>query len=196
MIYRPQRSWGEVMFLHASLILFTWGWYPSMPCSRSPGGGWYPSMPCRSLGPHPRGKLSGLAWGVSRPTPRGVSRPTPGGVSRPTPRGVSRPTPEGSPGPQVGEVSQHALRQTPLTHTHQTATAAGGTHPTGMHTCCFFIHRSGSRNFEKGWPTDYYACLAAIFYCKILRYNALKICSHLSSFTLQESKCERDLCHF
>ena len=62
--YRPQRSWGKVMFLHVSVILFT-------------GGG--------SPGPHPGG-------GVSRPTPR---------------RGVS----------------QHALRQTPLT-------AA-----TGMHSC-------------------------------------------------------------
>ena len=30
-----------------------------------------------SLGPHPGGKLRGLAWGVSRPTLRGVSRPTP-----------------------------------------------------------------------------------------------------------------------
>ena len=88
MIYRPQRSWGEVMFLHASLILFTWAWYTSMPCSRSPGGGWYPSMPCRSLGPHPRGKLSGLAWGVSRPTPAGVSRPTPRGSPGPHLRGL------------------------------------------------------------------------------------------------------------
>ena len=26
-------------------------------------GGWYPSMPCRFPGPHPGGKLRGLAWG-------------------------------------------------------------------------------------------------------------------------------------
>ena len=38
---------------------------------------------------------------------------------------------EGSPGPHRG-VSQHALRQTPP---QQTATAAGGMHPTGMHSC-------------------------------------------------------------
>ena len=38
--YRPQRSWGKVMFLHVSVILFTGGWYPSMHCR------WYPSMPC------------------------------------------------------------------------------------------------------------------------------------------------------
>ena len=47
-------------------------WYPSMPCSRSRGG-WYPSMPCRIPGLHPRGKLRGLARGISRPTPGGVS---------------------------------------------------------------------------------------------------------------------------
>ena len=56
-------------------------------------GGCYSRMPCRSPGPHPggslrgletpapKGKLRGLARGVSRPTPgRGVSRPTPGRV--------------------------------------------------------------------------------------------------------------------
>ena len=65
--------------------------------------------------PHPRGKLRGLAWGVSRPTPRGevegsglgeVLRPTSRGVSRSTPRGVSRPTPGGYP-------SMHWGRHTP-----------------------------------------------------------------------------------
>ena len=106
--------------------------------------------------PTPRGEVEGSGWGVSRPTLKeevegsglggfpgphlggdppaphlggglqahtwGVFRPTPLlGVSRPTPRGVSRPTPRG--------ISQHALRQTPM------ATAAGDTHPTGMHSC-------------------------------------------------------------
>ena len=62
-----------------------------MPCS---GGG--------SPGPHPGGKLRGLAGG-------GLQAHTLGGeVSRPTP-----PT--------------------------WTYTAAGGTHPTGMHSCDFFV---------------------------------------------------------
>ena len=96
-----------------------------MPCSKSAEGGWYPNMPCRFPGPHPGGKLRGLARQVSRPTPNrevkgsglggcikahtwGFSRPTPRGVSRPTlGGGVSRPTPRG------GGVSRHALRQTP-----------------------------------------------------------------------------------
>ena len=45
--YRPQRSWGKVIFSQASVILLTGGcysnihcrWYPSMPCSRSHRGG-------------------------------------------------------------------------------------------------------------------------------------------------------------
>ena len=66
------------------------------------GGWWYPSMPCRSPGPHPVGRLRGLARGFSRPTPRGEAEGSGRGVSRPTPRwgcvqahtqGVSRPTP-------------------------------------------------------------------------------------------------------
>ena len=73
-----------------------------MPCSRSPGRGWYPSMPCRFPGPHPRGKLRGLAGGGLQAHTQGVSSPTPEGVSRPTPGrvpalgGVSRPTPGGA----------------------------------------------------------------------------------------------------
>ena len=75
-------------------------------------GGWYPNMPCRSPGPHTGGRLRGLARGFSRPTPSGdVSRPTPGGVS------------------------QHALRQNPPPYPQLTATAVGGTHPTGMNSC-------------------------------------------------------------
>ena len=40
------------------------GWYPSMHCK------WYPSMPCPQTGV----KLTGLAWGVSTPTPGGKLR--------------------------------------------------------------------------------------------------------------------------
>ena len=106
-------------------------------------GGWYPSMHCRSPGPHPGGKLRGLAWGGGgSPGPHlggklrglawgglqahtcrglqahiwGVSRSTPGGISRPTPRGGFRPTPSGGLLAHTrggGWVSQHALRQAP-----------------------------------------------------------------------------------
>ena len=52
----------------------------------------------------------------------------PGGCLHPG--GVS--APEGVSASGGGLVSQHALRQTPP---GQTATAADGTHPTGMHSC-------------------------------------------------------------
>ena len=107
--YHPQRSLGKVMFLHVSVILFTggggWGdpsmhcrWYPSMPCSRSPGG-WYPSMHCR--------------WYASMPCR----------------------SPGGSPGPHPGGIPACSETDPPWT-----ATAAGGTHPTGMHSCLEYIH--------------------------------------------------------
>ena len=35
-VYRPQRSWGKVMLLQASVILLTGGGYPSMPCRSHP----------------------------------------------------------------------------------------------------------------------------------------------------------------
>ena len=54
-------------------------------------GGVYTSMPCRFPGPHPRGSLKGLAWGVG---------------------GLQAQTQGESPGPDLGGVSQHALRQT------------------------------------------------------------------------------------
>ena len=84
-------------------------------------------MPCRSPGPHFQGEVEGSGLGgVSRPTPRGeVEGSGLGGLQVHNWVGViSRPTPR--------VVSQHALRQTPL---QQTATAAGSTHPTGMHSC-------------------------------------------------------------
>ena len=90
---------GARLFLHVSVILFT--------------GGWYPSMPCRSPGPHPGGKLRGLPWGGgSRPTPRGeVEGSGLGGLQAHTQGGgvFSRPTPGGYP-------SMHWGRHPPPTH--------------------------------------------------------------------------------
>ena len=96
----------------------------------------YPSMHCRSPGPHPGGGVEGSGLeGSLGPHPEGVSRPTPGGRGSPGPHlRVSRPTPwGGSPGPHPGGgyPSIHWGRHPP----QQTATAAGGTHPTGIHSC-------------------------------------------------------------
>ena len=85
-----------------------------------------------------RRSVSQHALQVSRPTPKreaegsgwgGLQAHTQGGLQDHT-QGVSRATPGGSPGPHPGDVSQHALRQTP-----PMVTAVGGTHPTGMHSC-------------------------------------------------------------
>ena len=77
-IYRPQRSWGKVIFSQASMILSTgggssrggggacsWGGVCSWGGlqAHTQGGIWGGSGP----GPHPRGKLRGI-W--SRPPPR------------------------------------------------------------------------------------------------------------------------------
>ena len=108
-----------------------------MPCSRSPGRGWYPSMPCRFPGPHPRGKL-GLARGVSRPTPRGSPGPHLGECllweGSPGPHLGEGLLWEGSPGPHrgvpaPGGSASGGCGDPPM------AIAAGGTHPTGMHSC-------------------------------------------------------------
>ena len=85
---RSKRSWGKVMFLQVSVILFT-GW------------GWYPSMHCRSPGPYPGGEVEESGLGGPGPHPGG----SPG------------PHPEGSPGPHLGDLQAHtwggASRLTP-----------------------------------------------------------------------------------
>ena len=131
------------MFLHVSMILFTVGeWYPSMPCR------WYPSMPCRFPGggiPVCLAGFQGGAWGVWL---EGSPGPHPGEVER---SGLG-----GSPSPHLGGLQAHTrwgLQAYTLAgglqahtqrvyasmhwgrHPPQTATNAGGTHPTGMHSC-------------------------------------------------------------
>ena len=81
--YRPQRSWGKVIFSEACV-------------NNSVHGG--------SPGPHPGGQVEGSGQGdLQAHTWWGVG------------------------------VFHHAMRQTPPHQ--QTATAADGTHPTGMHSC-------------------------------------------------------------
>ena len=172
--YRPQLSWGKVMFLQASAILLkggclvpgvgAWSWKGSAPggclvpgrvpgpggCAWSwggclvlgglqahtqggnwggsgpgphPGGNWGGSDP----GPHPRGKLR---WIRSRSILKGeiegdeVQAHTQGAYWG----GIrSRPTPK-------GEIEWDHVQPSPP----HMATAVGGTHPTGMHSCISF----------------------------------------------------------
>ena len=91
------------VFTHVCLSTEGGWWYPSMPCSRSPGGG----IPACLAGfqAHTQGGSWGdLARGISRSTPKGKLRGsgqgglqahTQGEVEGDLARGVSRPTPKG-----------------------------------------------------------------------------------------------------
>ena len=122
--YRPQTNFARVMFLHLSV-------------SHSVHGGGSP-------GPHPRRRLWGLARGVS-PCPHSgggwgslawvCPGPHLGGVQAHT-GGMSRPTPGGCVQAQAGgEGWIPACTEADSPPPPQTATVAGGTHPTGMHSC-------------------------------------------------------------
>ena len=135
--YRPQRNWGKVMFFHVSVILFT-GSIPAYIAGGIPV--------CLAVW----GLVSQHALQVSRPTPRGevegsgLGKGSPGthpgggevegsglgGLQAHT-GGISRPTPgrRGSPGPHPGGIPACTEADPPM------ATAVGGTHPTGMHSC-------------------------------------------------------------
>ena len=94
-----------------------------------------------SPGPHPEGRLKGLAGGGLQAHTRGkvegsdkgVSRPTPRGRSRGLATGVSRPTPRGAVQAQAQGCIPACTEADPPPQ--QTATAAGGMYPTGMHSC-------------------------------------------------------------
>ena len=86
--------------------------------------------------PRPKGEVGGSGWEVLRSTPggvqahnRGVSRPRPGGVQAHN-RGISRPRPGG-----VQAQGDYIPACTGADTPQQKATAAGGTHPTGMPSC-------------------------------------------------------------
>ena len=85
---------NEVM---ARLCFYTCLWLRS----RGGEGWWYPTMPCRSPGPHPRGKLRGLAWGRGLQAHTGVGwggflqAHTGGGEGWVSPGPAPPPTPDG-----------------------------------------------------------------------------------------------------
>ena len=136
--YGPQTKFAKVMFLHVSVcpregvvVVSQHALQVVSQHALQDSSGGASEHALQVSRPTPRGEVeeSGLV-GVFRPTPRGSPDPHLG-VSIPTPRGVSRPNPWGG-------VSQHTLRQT---RTPQLmAIAAGGTHPTGMHSCCLHLY--------------------------------------------------------
>ena len=133
--YRPQRSWGKVMFLQASVILSTGVGLPQCmlgyhtpPRSRHRPGADTP------LGAHTL---------QSRHPPR--SRHSPWEETPPwsTPPPKQTPPPEQTPPPPGADTT---WEQTPpgAEHAGRYGQHAGGTHPTGMQSCfMIFIHFKG-----------------------------------------------------
>ena len=120
-IYRPQRSWGKVMFLHVSVILFTGGnTWAGPPRQVHPPGRY---TPCQV---HP---VAGTHWAGTPPRQVAPQAGTPPGrhpLSRYTPRAsISWP-------------------QCMLGYSQQ----AGGTHPTGLHSCFVNFDKNLDRNKE------------------------------------------------
>ena len=101
--YRPQRSWGKVIFLeacvknsvHGAGVVSQYALQVSRPTTRVEVEG---SGLGGSPGPHPGGSVGGSGLG-------GLQAHTQGGGWGVWSSGVSKPTP--------GGVSQHTLRQTP-----------------------------------------------------------------------------------
>ena len=132
-IYHPKTKFAKVVFLHVSVCPQWGGGIPARLAglqAHTRGGERLRGLARGSPGPHPGRRLRGLAGGGRSPCPHPgggeVEGSGQGGFSSPTPRGVCIPA--------------CIEADTPLPQ--QTATAAGGTHPTGMHSC-FVLQVSG-----------------------------------------------------
>ena len=101
------------------------------------GGSWG-VWPGGSPGPHPGGSW-GVWFGGLQAHTWGVSRLTRGGLQAHTWMGLQAHTQGGIP----------ACTETDTPHPQQTATATGGTHPTGMHSCLILPQR---HQCEKDYP--------------------------------------------
>ena len=110
--------WGKVMFLQVSVILFTGGCLVPGGVCLVPGEGAGPRGGAWSGGCLQAHTQRG-SWGGSGPGPH----------PRRNSRGIwSRPTPK-------GELEWDLVQVHPPPLSPVTATALGGTHPTGMHSC-------------------------------------------------------------
>ena len=116
----PVRKWSYYIYVFTRF------------CHSVHGGG--------SPGLYPGRRLRGLAGGISRPIPRGEVEGSGRGVSRPIPRGEVEGSgqgglqaqAQGGPGPGGG-----CIPACTEADPHR-ATAADGTHPTGMDSCSAF----------------------------------------------------------
>ena len=133
--YRPQRSWGKVMFLQASVILLMGGVSASVhagihpprvdtPLEQTPPGSRHPPG-----ADTPPGSRHPLGADPPQQTPPGSQ--TPPGADTPweqthTPREQTPPTADTPQSRHLPPGAEHAGRY---------GQRAGGTHPTGMQSC-------------------------------------------------------------
>ena len=124
--YRPQRSWGKVMFLQVCVILFTGG----VPDQVHPLGPGIPPRPAAPPGPgtHPRPGAP-----LTRYTPPDQMHPP----DQVHPRTRYTPWTRYTPQDQVHPPDQVHLpdQVRPPPEPGRYGLRAGGTHPTGMHSC-------------------------------------------------------------
>ena len=103
--YRPQRSWGKVIFSQASVILFIGGVCLSTCWDTTTSGTRHPHRSSR------------------HPLPRARHNPGPG-----TPPGAGTPPPQQQASPGAGTPLHRRA-------CWEIRSTTGGTHPTGMHSC-------------------------------------------------------------
>ena len=116
--YRPQRSYGKVMFSQASVILFTAGCLPDTPRQTPPTWADTPEADTPPGQTPPSGQISPSRHIPFADTPLGRHTPFVDTPYADTPLGRHTHLPPGRTSPS-----------------QQTATAADGTHHTGMHSC-------------------------------------------------------------
>ena len=125
--YRPQRSWGKVMFLHVSVILFTRGGLPHCMLGYPLEQTSWEQTPPRTRQPPGADNLLGADPQTRHPPdqhPPGADTPWEQTPPRPcTPQ--SRHPPEAEPPPLS------------VVHAGRYGQQAGGMHPTGMQSCYF-----------------------------------------------------------
>ena len=114
--YRPQRSWGKVMFLHVCVILFTGGWSVCLSAC------WDTTTPQQG-DPHPPARQTPPWQGDPPLAKRLPGKETP--LARRPPTGKETPTPPAKRPPL-------ARRPRGTMHAGRYGQQVGGLHPTGM----------------------------------------------------------------
>ena len=165
--YRSQHSCGKVMFLHLSMILFTWGYQADIPLGRQPPPppGRHPSRvdtPSAQTSPGQTHPLLQQTVHILleciyllAPTKLGQGNIFTNVCQEFYPRGgvyLSACWDTGPPGPGTPAQDQVHPPKTRYTPPPKYGQRAAGTHPTGMHSCCISFKLFLKRYFVYMYP--------------------------------------------